>query len=116
MGQKTGRVTIKLNADTLVSKAGARLQTGGVSRTTDMSDQGSSFFMEQNKPAQIRATMIHTAQTDLEALRAFKNGTVTFQTDTGRSYTVANAHTEDLGELQNGEVEITIGGDPAVQS
>lgn len=116
MAQKTGRIIIKLDGTTLQSKQGARLQVGGIQREADISDQGQTFWMERYAPAQVVATLIHTAQTDLEALRDFAGGTVLFECDTGRRYTVPNAFVTELGELTNGEIEVTIAGDPAVQS
>lgn len=116
MAQKTGRVTIKLNGDPLSSKAGAKLQTGGIQRAADISDQGQAFYSESFIPALVTATLIHVASTDLEALRAFRDGTVIFECDTGRRYTISNAFTTEIGELTNGEIEIKLAGDPAVQS
>ncbi len=116
MAQKTGRVFIKLGADPLRSKAGARLQIGGVQREMDIADDGTVFYMERIVPSQIVCTLIHVAETDLEALRAFRDGTIEFRCDTGRIYTVADAAFLSAGDLTNGEIEVTFGGAPAVQS
>jgi hypothetical protein len=111
--QQSGRVTVKLETETLISKPGASLQIGGTSRAFDMTDQNSSYYRETGKPARIKATMVHVSETDLLKLQRFKNGTASFTTDTGHVYIVSNAATADLGDLANGEVDIEIGGDPA---
>lgn len=114
--QKTGRVFIKLGADQLQSKPGARLQIGGTTREADMTDAGDVFFVESLVPSEIVCTLIHTAATDLEALRAARDIQIEFRCDTGRVYTVANGFYRSNGGLANGEVEVTFGGAPAVQS
>lgn len=114
--QSTSRVTIKLDNDQLRSKPGASLQGGGLNRDFDMTDQLESYFKEKGIPAMIKATLIHVADTDMAKLRNWKNGTAYYTTDTGHVYTISNAATASLGDLSNGEVEITIGGDPAVSA
>ena len=113
MAQKTGRVTLKINGGQLASKRGAQLQTGGVEREPDIDDQGKSYYSEKIVGALVTATIIHTSQTDLVALRGFAGGTLNFETDTGQVWTVPDAFTQTIGPLQNGEVEVTFGGDPA---
>lgn len=113
MPQQTGRVTIKLGSDSLRSKPGASLQPGGVQRDFEASDQGESYYKEKIVPSQIRATLVHMTDTDVSKLLKWKDGTAFFETDTGHVFTVANAATANLGELSNGELPITIGGDPA---
>jgi hypothetical protein len=108
--QATGRVTVKLNNEALRSKPGASIQLGGITRTGDVTDQGEFYYSEKNNKAVIKATMPHMSDTDLVALRKFRDGTAQFKTDSGRMYTVANACVADIGDLSNGEVEITIEG------
>jgi hypothetical protein len=73
----------------------------------------SSYYREVPVPSRIKATMPHMSNTDLPALRRFKDGTVHFECDNGPVYTVSNAATANLGDLSNGEVDIELGGDPA---
>jgi hypothetical protein len=77
-----------------------------------MTDQGEVYYQENYIPAQIKCTMPHMKDTDLGKLRAWKNGTASFVTDTGVTFTVAKAFTAEVGELQNGEVDVTINGQP----
>lgn len=111
--RKSGRVVVKLDGNVLTSKPGASLQIGGPRRAFEMSDQGTPHFQETLVPAEIKATLIHVAETDLPALRGFSDGTVTFEDDLGVVYVVNSAATAEFGTLANGEVEITIGGAPA---
>jgi Phage tail tube protein len=113
MAQQTGRVTIKLDNETLRSKGGASLQIGGIRRAFDATDQMESYYRESVIPAQIKCTMPHMSDTDLIRLRDWKNGTAHFTTDSGHTYTVANAAVAEIGDLANGDVDVTIGGDPA---
>ncbi len=111
--QVSGRATIKLDSDSLRTKPGSTLQIGGITREFDTTDQLQAYFRERGSVAVIKGTIIHASDTELVALRDWKNGTATFETDTGRVYTVANAAVANVGELSGGEVEVTIMGDPA---
>ncbi len=113
MSQASGRATIKLDSDTLRSKPGASLQTGGINREYDVTDQLESYYRERPVPAQIKCTIVHMTDTDIIKLRNWKDGTAYFETDTGTLYTVPKAGVASLGDLVNGEVEVTIMGDPA---
>lgn len=113
--QVSGRATIKLDSDSLRTKPGASMNPGGITRDFDTTDQLQAYYREKGTPSVIKATIIHAADTDLIKLRNWKNGTATFETDTGRVFTVANAATATLGDLSGGEVEITIMGDPATE-
>jgi hypothetical protein len=113
MSQVAGRVTIMLGSEQLQSKPGASLQTGGIERTYDLTDQLEPWYSEKGIASQIEATIICVAETDLAALRKWKNGTAKFLTDNGHVFTIPKAGTASLGPLQNGEVQIRIGGGPA---
>lgn len=112
--QVSGRVNIKLDNDTLRTKPGSSLQIGGIQREFDVTDQLQSYFRERGSVAMVKGTIVHASDTDMIKLRDWKNGTCTFETvDTNRVYTIANAAIATLGDLNNGEVEVTIMGDPA---
>lgn len=113
MARKSGRVTVKVNGDVLTSKPGASLQMGGKRRAFEMSDQGTPHHQETLVPAEVKATLIHVATSDVPALRDFVDGTVTFEDDIGVVYVVRGAGTMEIGPLANGEVEVTFGGAPA---
>lgn len=111
--KKTGRVTVKIDGTPLRSKKGASLQIGGTQRETETDDQGNVYFTEKESAAKIEATMIHVADTDLEALSKLTNATLEYETDTGVLYAVRGAHTNEVGDLVNGEVKVTFSGSPA---
>jgi hypothetical protein len=113
--QATGRVTIKLDSEQLRSKPGASIQIGGIQRDFDVTDQLESYFKEKGSVAVIKCTIVHASDTDIIKLRDFLNGTAFFTTDTNHCYTIANAALATMGDLANGEVEVTIMGDPAQQ-
>lgn len=112
MSQATGRITIKLDGESLRSKSGASIQTGGIQRKPEMTDQGEVYYQESFVPAQVKCTMPHMTDTNLSKLRAFKNGTLSVVTDTGVTFTIAKAFSAEVGELQNGEVDVTFNGQP----
>ena len=113
MGQATGRVTIKLNGDVIRSRSGASLQIGGVTREALTTDQGTIFYREDTAPAVVTATVVHLADTDIQSLRLLRDFNCTYETDTGASWSINNAFVTDVGELSNGEFQLTINGNAA---
>lgn len=114
MAEQTNRVTVKVNGDAIRSKPGASVKIGGIDRTdSDMTDQGQFYFKPKWVRSEIKVTLIHMSDTDLAALRDSENVTVTWEPHAGKTYTMANAVCAEVGELKDGECEITFFGDPA---
>lgn len=114
MAQATGRVKVAVNGSSFRSAPGASIQIGGVQRDADATDQGQVYFREKIVPSMVKCTLVHFSDTDMVALRDLKSTTVTYECiDTGRVFTVANAFVMTVGDLANGQVEVTFGGDPA---
>lgn len=113
MSQATGRVTIKLDGDPIRSRAGASLQIGGTIREDLTTDQGSIFYREDTSPAMIVATVVHLADTDIQTLRSLRDFNCTYETDTGTAWSINNAFVTEVGELSNGEFQLTIKGNAA---
>lgn len=90
MAQLTGIVYIKVNSELLQSLPNATLDIGGYERAPS---KGHSLYgyTEQLKEAMVTCTIAHGASTDLVAMRAWSNVTITFECDSGPQYTVARA-------------------------
>ena len=116
MSQVTGIVKVYVNGTLHRSKEGAKLSFGGKERTaqTGHSVYG---FSEKVVASEIEFTLAHMAGTDLIELNELTDATVKFETDTGVSYLVNNAFTTAPVTLTGGEgdVEVTMQGDPAVE-
>lgn len=106
MSQVTGRVFISINGQRIRSKEGAGLDTGGIEREAAISDAGVDGFMEKVTAPTVDCKIHHTADTSLTDLQAFKDGTLTFETDTGRVYTLQNAWCAKPPKLEKGEVTL----------
>lgn len=109
MAQVTGRVFISLGGLRLRSKEGAKLDTGGIKRDPVVSDAGVDGFTETVVPPQIDCKISHTADTSLTDIHAYK-GTVTFETDTGRIYTLYEGFSMTPPVLEKGEVTAQFSG------
>lgn len=108
--QVTGRVFITVDGSRLASKEGAKLDLGGVSRTGVAGDSGVHGYTEKTEIPFIECTISHKGDTDLEALAAFNNESVTFQTDTGQTYLLRGAWLAKPPELSKGEVQLRFEG------
>ena len=113
MPQATGRVTIKINGDVLRSRNGASLQTGGIVRTAITTDQGKVYFTEDTQASEVSATLVHTQADDVVGLRSLRDVTVSFETDTGAGWAIANAFVTEVSEIATGEYTVTLAGPPA---
>lgn len=106
--QLTGRAFIKLNGNLLRSKEGAKLNLGGVNRPPVTGDTGVHGYTERPVAPWIECTISHGADTNLQELADFRDGSVSFETDTGKSYVLREAWCENPPELTTGEGEVTL--------
>ena len=108
--QVTGRVYINFNSVRLASKEGAKLNMGGVVYTPVIGTSGVDGYSEKIEAPFIECTISHKADTDLSALKNVGITSATFETDTGRHYTIAQARLINVLELTKGEVALRISG------
>lgn len=109
MTQIAGRVFITINTQRLRSKEGASLEPGGIEREAVVSDSGVDGFTEKFVAPKVDCKVSLTADIKLAALQAFKNGTLIFETDTGRVYTLSGAWCAKPPKLEKGEVTLEFG-------
>jgi hypothetical protein len=103
MTQVTGRVFIAINGTRIRSKEGATLDTGGFKRDAQMSDAGVDGFSEAPVAPSVECKINDTADVSLDDLRNFRDGTVIFETDTGKVYTLNSAWIAEPPKLTKGE-------------
>lgn len=108
MTQVTGRVFISLAGQRIRSKEGASLDIGGTERKEVISDAGVDGFTENTAAPKVDCKISHTANTKLKDLQAF-TGTLTFETDSGRVYTLVDAWCAKPPKLEKGEVSLEFG-------
>jgi hypothetical protein len=108
-------VFIALNGQRIRSKEGASLDTGGLKRDAQTSDAGVDGFSESVTAPTVDCRINHTAATSLTELHAFK-GTLTFETDTGRAYTLTNAWSSTPPKLEKGEVTLQFQATECIES
>jgi hypothetical protein len=115
--QVTGIVYIQVDGKQLRSKEGASMDPGGYERTPIMAADKLVGPAEKPVPAMVEATIAHTADTDLIEMSNWTGATLTFETDTGVSYLIANAFTTKPCKVTGGEgdVELEMCGEPALE-
>jgi hypothetical protein len=107
--QIAGKVFLTINGQRLRSKEGASLETGGTEREAVISDSGVDGFMEKETAPKVECKVSLSADVRLTDLQAFKDGTLVFETDTGRTYTLSNAWCAKPPKLEKGEVSLEFG-------
>ncbi|MBI2769990.1 MAG: phage tail tube protein [Burkholderiales bacterium] len=107
MAQVTGRVFIALNGQRIRSKEGATLDVGGVDREAAVSDAGVDGYSEKVVQAKVECKINDTADIRIDDIRKFKDGTLTFQTDTGKVYTCINAWCANPPKMTKGEWDLS---------
>jgi Phage tail tube protein len=105
MAQVTGRIFISLGGQRIRSKEGASLKVGGIKREPAISDAGVDGYHESVTAPEVDCSISHTADTNMKALQDFK-GALTFETDTGRNYTLIDAWCAEPPDLTKGEVKL----------
>ena len=108
--QLTGRVFIALNGQRIRSKEGARLALGGPKRDAAISDAGVDGFTEAIVQPRIECKVNHDVNMSLKSFQDFRDGTVVFETDTGKVFTVTGAWCAEPPSLMKGEVDLVFEG------
>jgi len=117
MAKTTGVIFAHLNGKALRLKDGtARLTMGGYMREPVRSGF-QILYREEYTPGEFEATLIHGADTSIEDYRDIVGGELRAETDTGKVFLIKNASTRSIGPLAAGEgdLEISVFGDPAVE-
>lgn len=114
-GKVSGIARIKVNADLLESLPGAELDLGGFKRTAVL---GHSNYgpREELMPSELTFKIVWRNSTQVETLRNAVDALVTFESDNGQTYQIANAFTAEtikVGDKDN-DVSVKMQGDPAV--
>lgn len=113
--QIAGKVFLTINGQRLRSKEGASLEMGGIEREAVISDSGVDGFMEKFTAPKVDCKVSLTNDIKMADLQAFKDGTLVFETDTGRVYTVTGAWNAKPPKLEKGEVSLEFGGSECLE-
>lgn len=106
MTQVAGKAYITINGKRLRSKEGAKLNTGGIERDPAVSDSGVDGYTEKVATPQVDCTINYTSDISLQEIQNFKDGTLTFETDIGKIFTLKDAWCAKPPELTKGEVTL----------
>lgn len=107
MAQVTGRVFITVAGNRIASKAGAKLMLGGLSREAVVADSGVVGYTEKPEVPGVECVLAHTADVSLADYQTMTNVSISFDTDTGKSFVLSNAWCANALELEGGEVRLT---------
>lgn len=109
MAQVTGRVFITVNGKRIASKEGAKLKYGGVKREGVAADTGPVGFKESVEIPGVECTVVHTADFSLSEFQAITAASLSFDTDSGKSFVLSGAWCAGALELGGGEVGLHFG-------
>jgi membrane-associated protease RseP (regulator of RpoE activity) len=114
----TGTVIVNIDGQSIRSMADASIMLGGFERKSRVADGRTIGFSETPIASKISCKLIHTSLSDLDKINNLRDGTITFVTDTGVVYTVANAFCTKPPELKGGDSEVTVEfeGQPATRT
>lgn len=93
----------------LPTKEGATINYGNLKREAVMGDEGVLGYSESYDGAPfIKVTITHAKDTDEEAIKDFTGENLTYQTNSGKVYTLMDAWTADPLELsvKDGQLEV----------
>lgn len=97
-GQYLGRVTVRVNGETLESKPGATIDLGGITRESIVNDQAMGF-KEVPKPSRIECEIAVKRGVAFEGLRTLIDATLVFEADTGQRYIVKDGYAAETLQL-----------------
>lgn len=107
----TGRAFITVAGRRLASKEGTgKLGIGNMERTAVKGDAGVLGYTETPGVPYVECTIQHNADTSLQEFADMTDVTVSFDTDTKRSYVLRNAWCAKALEMDKGEVALRFEG------
>lgn len=106
MGQLTGRAFITAGGKRLPSKEGAKLGFGNLERTAELGDQGVLGYKEKPTVPFVECTVEHSADMSLQEFADMVDVTVSFDTDSKRSFVLRNAWNAKALEMDKGSVAL----------
>lgn len=110
MSHKTGRAFITVGGKRLASKEGAKLGFGNLERTAELGDAGVLGYTEKPTVPFVECTIKHDEDTSLQEFADMVDVTVSFDTDTRRSYVLRNAWCAKALEMDKGDVALRFEG------
>lgn len=102
----TGRAFITAGGKRLASKPGAKMNMGNLERKGEAGDAGVLGYTEAVTIPFVECTIAHSAQTSLQEYANMVDVTVSFDTDTGKSYVFRNAWQASVIELAGKDVAL----------
>jgi hypothetical protein len=106
----TGKVYIALNGQRIRSKEGASLDIGGFKRDPAVSDAGVDGFTEAIAVPRVECKVNHAPEISLKGLQDFKDGTLVFETDTGKVFSLLGAWCAEPPKMAKGEIDLVFDG------
>ena len=110
MGQLTGRAFITVAGKRLASKEGAKLGFGNLERTAELGDAGVLGYKEKSTVPFVECTVAHNADMSLREYADMVDVTVSFDTDSNRSFVLRNAWNAKMLELDKGDISLRFEG------
>lgn len=114
--QISGTCVVRKDGRTILSSS-ATMTLGGFERTDEYADHGLIGYSQKPISGKITATVKHHAGYSLQDLMDTTNSTISFESDTGARFTMAQAFATAPPELAsgNGEVQIEFKGKPMLE-
>ena len=113
----TGQITIKVDGDTILAKnAEVDFEFGGYKRESAYADGRRQGYSEEPTAATVKATLLHTSDTDMQALMDHTDVSILLECDTGSKYLIAHACAVEPPAIGGkGDLKVSYEGDPAKQ-
>jgi hypothetical protein len=111
MAQVTGRCWLRINGALVRSKEGATLTGVGNRERTPVVGAQVWGYSEKTVAPTLEVTLAHTADLRISTLTALDDETITFETDTGRTFTLRHAWCQAAPAMSDngGDVKLTFG-------
>jgi hypothetical protein len=101
MRQLTGKATVYVDGTKMEMERGAKANPGGTGRTFER-HHGKTYSLENEVAPSVEGTILHTKDTDVQAISAIDNATIIFQCDTGQRYVMRGASIENPTDIDGG--------------
>lgn len=103
MSKITGKATVRVDGEELITNGDATFTPGGQNREAMMGPRGVNGYREESVAPRLEITLHHNDDVDIQALGAITGATVLLETDTGTAWMLRRAFSLEPPELRASE-------------
>jgi hypothetical protein len=106
-----GQTIIRMNGRELATEGKSTMEVGGTKREPAPSDHHVGYFTESTEPGKFEFSVLVTRDVSAVALQKLDDVHVTFEADTGQTYSMDHGYVADVISVSEGKAKVVVMGE-----